>query len=233
MQAWFMAIEETEGQEDAAMNFVPRAATDEQVLNIVRGWVDVLSKADYKAVFDEIGLSIRGEAPGAECIQGCIQYYRSPEYYPGVEEFIVTDWRTAQGGNPEPMLKVEWYEPNSIKMAGAVSFDLPLNGRWSDLTADFVFFENDCPEGYNLCLEEINSWVQGQRDSWEQDQRDIAAMGVELSSAEALEQEHLDVQLIDAQPSASSQTSRFDIAGEHLSQKQDVGAALYNDEVSR
>ena len=195
------------------MKFVPRDATDEQVLDIVRGWVDVLSKADYTTVFDEIGLIMRGEAPGAECIHGCIQYYRSPEYYPGVEEFLVTDWRTAQGGNPEPAQRVEWYEPNSTKMAGAISFDLPLNGRWSDLTADFVFFENSDPEGYNLCLEEIDSWEQGQRD--------IAAMDLELSNVEALEQEHLDAHLREAQPSASSQTLRFDVGGEPLSRKPD------------
>lgn len=196
------------------MRFVPRGATDEQVLDIVRGWVDVLSKEEYETVFKEIGLSIRGEAPGAECIQGCIQYYRSPEYYPGSEKFTVTDWRTAQGGNPEPVQRVKWYEPNSTKMAGAVSFDLPLNGCWSDLTADFVFFENDDPEGYSLNLEEISSWVQ--------DQRDIAAVEPKLSDAEALDQEHRDAQLLEVQPVASPQTLLYDIAGEPFSQKRDA-----------
>lgn len=195
------------------MSFVPRDASDEQVLDIIRGWIDVLSEENYTAVFNELGLSIGWITPGPECIQACIQEYRSPEYYPGVEEFVVTDWRTAQGGNPEPARGVEWYEPNSVKMAGAVSFDLPLNGRWSDLTADFVFFEGNDPEGYYLVLEEISSW--------EQVQRDIAEMESESSDAGLLEQENIDTQLQDAQPLAFSGTSRFSAAGEHIPQKQD------------
>jgi hypothetical protein len=195
------------------MSFVPRDASDEQVLDIIRGWIDVLSEENYTAVFNDLGLSIGWITPGPECIQACIQEYRSPEYYPGIEEFAVTDWRTAQGGNPEPARSVEWYEPNSVKMAGSVSFDLPLNGRWSDLTADFVFFENDNPEGYDLILEEISSW--------EQVQRDIAEMEPELSDAEASEQEDAATQLQDAQPPMFSGTSRFNAAGEHISQKQD------------
>jgi hypothetical protein len=43
-------------------------------------------------------------------------------------------------------------------MAGTVAFDLPLNGQWSDLTADFVFFDNDTAAGgHTLRLEEIHS----------------------------------------------------------------------------
>jgi hypothetical protein len=42
-------------------------------------------------------------------------------------------------------------------MAGAVAFDLPLNSRWSDLAADFVFFETgNTNAGYTLRLEEIH-----------------------------------------------------------------------------
>ena len=195
------------------MSFVPRDASDEQVLDIIRGWIDVLSEQDYTAVFNELGLSIGWITPGSECIQACIQEYRSPEYYPRVEEFAVTNWRTAQGSNPEPARSVQWYEPNSVKMAGAVSFDLPLNGRWSDLTADFVFFEGNDPKGYDLVLEEISSW--------EQVQRDIAEMESESSDAGPLEQENIDTHLQDAQPAVFFGTSRFSAAGEHISQKQD------------
>ena len=50
-------------------------------------------------------------------------------------------------------------------MVGSVTFDLPLNGQWSDLTADFVFFEGaDARAGYPLGLEEIGSWRQMQRE---------------------------------------------------------------------
>ena len=70
-----------------------------------------------------------------------------------------------EGGNPEAQQKVIWYSTNLPRLKGPVTFDLPLNGRWSDLTAEFVFFDNDDPtEGYPLCLEEVESWEQYQRD---------------------------------------------------------------------
>lgn len=53
-------------------------------------------------------------------------------------------------------------------MVAAVEFDLPLNGKWSDLQADFVLFQNPHPEGgYCLGLEEISSWRQAQREETE------------------------------------------------------------------
>jgi hypothetical protein len=144
---------------------VPRGASRENVLEIVRGWVDVLAAQDHQTAFEKLGYSISSGEPSVECIARAIEYYRSPDYYPGVTTFIVSDWRTARGGNPDPQQKVIWYKPNTVRMAGAVAFDLPLNGQWSDLTADFVFFENDNPDaGYILRLEEIHSWRQTQRE---------------------------------------------------------------------
>jgi hypothetical protein len=136
---------------------LPRNSNEEQILNIVRQWVDVLAKQDYELVFSELKYAVAFDTPGAECIESEIKRYRSTNYFPGVEEFNVTDWRTAVGGNPLPLQKVIWYKPNDSKLAGAIAFDLPLNGKWSDLTADFVFSEIDHPKGYVLCLEQIDS----------------------------------------------------------------------------
>ena len=99
-----------------------------------------------------------------EWLRTAIKSYVSPEYFPDVTDFVVTDWRTANGGNPEPLRSVTWYQPNSVRLRGAVQFDLPLNGKWSDLTADFVFFDYD-NEGYSLALEEIRSLKQLQRET--------------------------------------------------------------------
>jgi hypothetical protein len=139
---------------------------NESVLDVVKGWVDVLAKQDYQTVFEGLGHSIsRIGEPSAGSIRKAIELYRSPDYYPGATAFTVSDWRTARGGNPDPQQKVIWYKPNTVRMAGAVAFDLPLNSRWSDLTADFVFFETDNPSaGYTLRLEEIHSWRQTQRE---------------------------------------------------------------------
>lgn len=147
------------------MTQVPRNASDGQVLDIIRDWVDVLAREDYGTVFAKLGYAIAFGEPGAECIRNAIKRYRSPEYFPGIEDFVVTDWRKASGGNPSPACSVIWFEPNATELRGAVSFDLPLNGRWSDLTADFVFFENkNLSEGYPICLEEIRSSSQVQRE---------------------------------------------------------------------
>ena len=144
--------------------FIPRDASDEQVLDIVRGWVDVLAKEDYEVAAMELGYALAWGEPKAQCIRNEIKRYRSPEYYPDIEDFTVTDWRTATGGNPEPKQEVLWYAPNQ-GLRGAISFDLPVNGRWSDLTAKFVFCENDnVNEGYFLDLEQIRSTAQLQKE---------------------------------------------------------------------
>ena len=138
------------------MVVVPRDASDEQLLAIVREWLDVLAREEYDAVFAALGYARSFGEPGAECIRNNINKYRSPEYYPGVDHFVVTDWRTARGGNPEPLQLIRRYEPNPLGLMVTVGIDLPLNGRWSDLEADFVLFENNnVEEGYILVLEDI------------------------------------------------------------------------------
>jgi hypothetical protein len=147
------------------MNVVPRDSSDEQVLDLVRRWIDVLAAKRYQEIFDSLGYGMAYGKPGAQCIREAIQNYRSPEYFVGVNNFAVSDWRTARGGNPNPTRKVTWYKPNTTRMAGAVAFDLPMNGQWSDLTANFVYFEGDDPRaGYRLGLEDIMCWRQMQRD---------------------------------------------------------------------
>lgn len=51
-----------------------------------------------------------------------------------------------------------WYKSDTFALAGYVDFDLPLNGQWSDLKAEFVLWKNDNQdEGYTLGLEDIES----------------------------------------------------------------------------
>ena len=147
------------------MVVISKTATSEQILDIVRGWIDVLARKNYTEVADELGYAIAfGESPEV-CIRRAIESYRSPDFYPGVSSFEITDWRTAKGGNPERCEHVIFYKQNDLRLAGAVSFDLPLNGKWSDLCADFVFFEQEQPnDSYVLSLEEIGSNSQWQRE---------------------------------------------------------------------
>lgn len=140
------------------MIFIPLKATDEEVLAIVRNWIDVLAKEDYGTFFAELGFSMLDQpsCPGGEHISRQIKNYRSSVLYPGVTDFKVTDWRSAKGGNPNPHQNVIWYEPNESKLAGAVGLDLPLNGKWSDFAANFVFFNKEkYSQGYVLGFEEF------------------------------------------------------------------------------
>ncbi len=146
------------------MVIVPQNASNEEVLHIVRKWVDVLAAEDYESVVKELGFLTGSYSSPAECLRAQIKRYVSPEYFPGVTDFVVTDWRTASRGNPEPLRVVTSYQPNSTGLRGAVGFDLPLNGKWSDLTANFVFFDYN-NEGYSLALEEIRSLKQLQRET--------------------------------------------------------------------
>ncbi len=137
------------------MIFVPPQASNEHVLSIIRGWVDILADEDYKAAFDAIAAHGVHETWTPKFIKSSIKNYRSPRYYPGVQEFRVTNWRTAHGGNADAVQAVVWYEPDFI-LAGYVDFDLPLNGQWSDLKAEFVLWNSDNQnEGYLLDLEDI------------------------------------------------------------------------------
>lgn len=150
------------------MIHVPRDASDAQVLEIIGEWIDALAREDYEAAFQALGYALAYGEPGAECIRNEIKRYRSPDYYPGVEEFTVTSRLTAQGGNPAPIHDVTWYIPNEVGGTGlvaSIAYDLPLNGKWSDLCADFMIFENaNLEESYILSLEEIRSSSQSQRE---------------------------------------------------------------------
>jgi hypothetical protein len=154
------------------MILVPCDATHEDVLEIIHAWIDLLAADDYETAFAHIGeWSLQGEW-SPERLRAEIKAYRSPLYYSGVEEFTVTDWRTAQGGNSAPMQEVQWHEPSDpTELVGTASYDLPLNGKWSDLRANFILYKNiTLEEDYVLGLEELYSWRKSQRDfeEWEQ-----------------------------------------------------------------
>jgi hypothetical protein len=117
---------------------VPVSATDDELLALVRTWLDALAAERYELLFSELGYAMAyGE--GAAAIRRDIERYRSSRFFPGVESFRVSDWRTAVGGNPEPTVLVRRYRFNpQLPIIATVEVDLPLNGKWSDLEADFV-----------------------------------------------------------------------------------------------
>ncbi len=151
------------------MACIPLLSTDAELLAIVRSWLDVLAAGDYQRVFDSLGYPMAYGA-GAEGIRRDIENYRSPQLYPGISDFRVTDWRTASGGNPKPTTLVRRYKyMEGLPIVATIEVDLPLNGSWSDLEADFVLMKPgpSDTEGV-LSLEDICSAAQlsaiGQND---------------------------------------------------------------------
>lgn len=135
----------------------------------MRSWLDVLATGGYQRAFDSLGYAMSNGA-GAEGIRRDIQNYRSPQLYPGVSDFRVTDWRTASGGNPKPITLVRRYKyMEGLPIVASIEVDLPLNGSWSDLEADFVLMKPNYTDTEGvLSLEDICSAAQlsaiGQND---------------------------------------------------------------------
>ena len=149
---------------------IPRDASDGRIMAIIRTWVDILAGGEYELVGSSLGYAMSFGEPHGACIHGALKGYLSPGYYPGVEHFTVSDWRVAAGGNHAPKRMIRRYEPNASRLAGVVEFDLPLNGRWSDLTAEFAWFADERANGgYRLTLETISSLRQLQCEADEVD----------------------------------------------------------------
>ena len=131
-------------------------SSDDEIFEIVFQWIDVLSKGDYERVARELGYWDFDLHVATKAIREAIEGYRSPQLFPNVEDFRVSDWRLATGGNREPKREIVRYKENSVGIVVSVCIHLPLNGAWSDLVADFLLFERgDYPDQYQLCLEEI------------------------------------------------------------------------------
>ncbi len=112
----------------------------------------------YELVFEKLGYAM-AYGGGATAIRRDIERYRSSQYFPGVDSFRVSDWRTAVGGNSNPTALVRRYGFNpQLPIIATVEIDLPLSGKWSDLEADFVVtVQGPADREGVLCLEDISA----------------------------------------------------------------------------
>ena len=94
------------------MIYAPANASDEQLVQIVHGWMDLVSRGDYSTAYNLYSYRMapnRAEISGAACIRADIECYRSSALFPDQNSFHVTDWRVAQGTAPAP--RITWYKP--------------------------------------------------------------------------------------------------------------------------
>lgn len=142
------------------MIYISNRASDEDVLQIVQTWVDIWAEHGPEAALTAISLD-RNDTWTPELLEYAVTSYHQSELYPNTSRFIVTSPTAATVANHMPMREVKWYAPNSTGLAGDVRFDLSLNGRWSDLLADFdLWVSNALDESYLLTLDEIRCWDQ-------------------------------------------------------------------------
>jgi hypothetical protein len=115
-------------------------ATDEEILGVVRRWVELLAAQDYAAAMDLTAHDEYYEWK-PDLMRQVIEGYGLPEPHPR-GPFRVTPLAEASGGRKPRHEVVRWDPPearpeHNAMALGYVEFDLPLNGEWSDLTASF------------------------------------------------------------------------------------------------
>jgi hypothetical protein len=122
-------------------------SSDEESLRFAEAWIDALAAGDYVGAF-----SLTEHDPyyqwTPELIRSVVEGYGLPEPHPSGEKYAVTDRQFALGGPPTRVVK-------RMLSKVEVRYDLPLNGRWSDLTVTFSI-ENRNNTSLVFILEEIH-----------------------------------------------------------------------------
>ena len=112
---------------------LPIDPSDEAIFVAVDRWIDDLARGDYDSAF------VRTEHDSyfgwtVELLRRVIEGYGLPEPHPTGTVFAVTPRLTATGGPPTRVVDRSPREQDRLPHA---RYDLPLNGKWSDLTATF------------------------------------------------------------------------------------------------
>ncbi len=117
-------------------------ASDAEIINGIRQWVDALANDDYEAAY-----AMLQHAPDepwtADFLRRWIANYGRHEALKDGATFHVTHWETATGRETHYQDVTRRDAPHMNGSVGDVHYDLPLNGEWSDLTAIFDILKND------------------------------------------------------------------------------------------
>lgn len=139
----------------AIMTILPHDASDEDILKVVREWVELLAQNRYEEAFALTGYASTDEW-SPELLHLLTANYGDLEPRQDGETFEVTslyDNPILPAGRKSSYQDVEW-QPENRGCVGWVHFDLPLDGEWSDLTA--VFKINQVTDGLALELQTIH-----------------------------------------------------------------------------
>jgi hypothetical protein len=133
---------------------LPRNATDEQILDLVRAWSELLAQERYEEAFQMLRYHpLKHWSP--KLIRTVVTNYGSIEPREQGAKFRATPLNENSEGRV--FHGVEWYgdDPNMpTEYLGMAGFSLPLNGEWGDVTVMFDIVEED--GGLVLQLDEIH-----------------------------------------------------------------------------
>ena len=115
------------------------SSTDEEILAEVEEWISDLARGDYEGALSRVSADPYQEW-SPELLKAVIGGYGLAEPHASGVVFRVTPVRSAAGGPPRRSIDRECLPPGALAY---VEHDLPLNDKWSDLTATFVLRRSD------------------------------------------------------------------------------------------
>ena len=124
--------------------------SDEEIIRHIETWIGKLADEDYVSAYNLVDHDPYYKW-SPRLIEKVINGYGLPEPHPSGEVFKVTPISSALGEEPTREIERNNYKDNRI---GYVMYDLPLNGKWSDLSATFRLENNEA--GVKVILEEIH-----------------------------------------------------------------------------
>jgi hypothetical protein len=116
-------------------------ASDDELLATVDEWVELLVQERY----DDALANMRArEHWTSDLLRQVISGYGFSEPHPSGSRFRVTSPKEASGRQHYRRVD-RWTEANAIGAIGVILYDLPLNGKWSDVTALFDILASSGP----------------------------------------------------------------------------------------
>ncbi|MBC6607061.1 hypothetical protein H8B13_09540 [Hymenobacter sp. BT188] len=137
---------------------LPLDSSDEDLLNAVRFWVQLLQNERYEEAYNYTHQNPYYEW-SPQLIRDIIYGYGIAQLEPGAEIYKVTSIQKDIGANDRPYAEVDFHMPRKHRLKNTlvvaeIWFSLPLNDEWSDLIATFsVLYMSD---RVSLELQEIH-----------------------------------------------------------------------------
>jgi hypothetical protein len=137
------------------MLVLSKDSTDDEILNAIRHFVELLAEEKYSEVYEKF-LPAPDRQLTPEVIKALIEGYGFAEPVEENDEPPLHVTSLCQMTEPEPKgrQQVDWFSAKDERILGGAYYDLPLNGEWSDLTAIFDIIK--VPDGIALSLDDIH-----------------------------------------------------------------------------